>query len=124
MTTYTEKNGRFTFDISYRRFQGDEGLSIRVLGPVANEAKELMRFDCFEKRPHYHTEVYGKNKITTIKDTDAAEWALATLKNQFETLVQGAGADSLQEAEYAGLNEVLRQVANKSRALIAAEKQS
>ncbi|MYD43550.1 MAG: hypothetical protein F4W90_06620 [Gammaproteobacteria bacterium] len=122
MPTHSEKNGRFRFDISYRRFQGDQGLSIRVEGPVANESRELLRFDCFEKTPHYHTEVYGRNVITPIDSADASEWSLATLQEQFVTLIEAAGADTMTDAEHENLTGALHVVCQKSRDLIAEEK--
>ncbi len=122
MTTYSQEIGRFKFDISYRRMQGDQGLSIRVRGPVDSETRELLRFDCFDNRPHYHVEVYGKNEITAIDDNDATEWSLKTLTEQFEGLVEAAGADGLTSSERDSLDGVLLQVSQNSRDLVSAEK--
>ena len=122
MTTYFQEVGRFKFDISYRRMRGDQGLSIRVTGPVADENRELLRFDCFDNSPHYHVEVYGKNEITTIEDNDATEWSLKTLSEQFERLVDAAGADALNPRERDSLKGALLQVSEDSRNLVAAER--
>ena len=122
MTTHTQNAGRFRFDISYRRMQGDEGLSLRVRGPVAEEERELLRFDCFVNRPHYHVEVYGKNEITAIEDDDATEWSLAYLTEQFEDLIKAAGADALNGEERDSLDSALTQITKDSRELVATEK--
>lgn len=122
MTTYNLEIGRFRFDISYRRMQGDQGLSIRVEGPVDSETRELLRFDCFDNRPHYHVEVYGKNEITAIDDSDATEWSLKILTDQFEGLVDAAGADALTSSEREGLGGALLRVSENSRNLVAVEK--
>ena len=119
MTTYTQEHGRFKFDISYRRQVGDEGLSISVHGPVANETRELLRFDCFKNRPHYHTEVYGKNEVSTITDDDTVQWSLNLLNERFERLVDAAGADALDGEEHRALADTLNQVAKKSQRAIA-----
>lgn len=121
MTTYTEEDGRFSFDISYRRFQGDRGLSIKVLGPVVDESRELLRFDCFEKTPHYHVEVYDKNEITAIKDSDPAHWSLNKLREEFEDLVLKAGCDPMNEEERENLDAAIARVQEKSLSLIEAE---
>lgn len=122
MTTYSQEVGRFKFDISYRRMRGDQGLSIRVSGPVDDETRELLRFDCFDNRPHYHVEVYGKNEITAIDDDDATEWSLKVLTERFEGLVDAAGADALNLQERDSLDNALSQVSKDSRNLVAAER--
>ena len=122
MTTYSQEVGRFKFDISYRRMRGDQGLSIRVSGPVADETRELLRFDCFDNRPHYHVEVYGKNEITAIDDDDATEWSLRFLTERFEGLVDSAGADKLNPEERDTLENALSQVSEDSRNLVTAER--
>ncbi len=122
MTTYSQEVGRFKFDISYRRMRGDQGLSIRVSGPVADEQRELLRFDCFDNSPHYHVEVYGKNDITAINDDDATEWSLRKLTEGFESLIVAAGADALTAGEREKLDSSLMRVSEDSRKLVAAER--
>lgn len=121
MATTTEANGRFRFDISYRRMRGDEGLSLKVLGPVASETKELLRFDCFLNSPHYHVEVYGKNEISKIEDENPAEWAFDTLQSDFEKLIGASGADALNATERETLSKTLEGVVDQSRNLISSE---
>lgn len=121
MASNAKVNGRFRFDISYRRMRGDEGLSLKVLGPVANETKELLRFDCFLNSPHYHVEVYGKNAITKIDEENPAEWAFDTLQSDFEKLINSSGADALNATEREALNETLEGVVEQSRNLISSE---
>ena len=122
MAPHTQEVGRFKFDISYRRMRGDQGLSIRVSGPVGDEKRELLRFDCFDNSPHYHVEVYGKNQITAIDEADATEWSLKFLTEQFEDLVNAAGADALDVQERTSLDSVLSAVAKDSRNLVTAER--
>ena len=121
MTTYTEADGRFSFDISYRRLGGDRGLSIKVRGPVADKSQELLRFDCFEESPHFHVEVYGKNEITAIEANDAVEWSLDKLDNEFEQLLNAAGSDPLTNEERENFKTTMNRVQERSLNLVAAE---
>ena len=110
MKTHSEELGRFKFDISYRRFNGDEGLSIKVDGPVAEQTHELLRFDCFLKTPHYHVGVYDQNKITSIKNADAVEWSLDAIHDRFREMVEAAGGEQLNEQELRQLDVAQNQL--------------
>lgn len=121
MAANVVKNGRFEFHITYRNFSGDEGLSIRVLGPVAKHAKELLRFDCFLKSPHYHTAVYDHNTITAIDTNNAAQWSLDKLEKEFVSLVSSAGSDPVNNEESAQLLRSMQEVRSISDSLIATE---
>ena len=121
MKEFSETNGRFRFDVSYRRFSGDEGLSVRVCGPVKGDTQELLRFDCFLKTPHYHTAVYGRNEITPIENEDAATWSLNSLRERFVDYVKEADGDELNQAETAQLSTTLSNVANFAEELIRTE---
>ena len=92
-------NGRFRFDLSYRDFRGDEGLSISIKGPVKEENKELIRFDCFEKTPHYHIGVHDQNEITAISTENPVEIAFTHLTSEFQDLVKSSGGDALNDNE-------------------------
>ena len=86
MTSKNVSNGRFRWEFNYRTLRGDEGLSVRLLGPVDNESKELARFDCFQNSPHYHTAVYDHNTIRSIENNDPVSWFLDCVKEGFEEL--------------------------------------
>jgi hypothetical protein len=45
--------GGVVFDVEYRVFGGDRGPAVRVFGEVDGRNVQLLRFDCFEKDPHY-----------------------------------------------------------------------
>lgn len=122
MKTHSEKVGRFSFDISYRRFSGDEGLSIKVMGPVESSAKELLRFDCFQNSPHYHVAVYGKNEITAINDADVVGWTLSQLKSSFANMVEAAGGENLNAEEQAQFDSAIDNVSQFSKELVTQER--
>lgn len=105
MTSKNVSNGRFRWEFNYRTLRGDEGLSVRLLGPVDNESKELARFDCFQNSPHYHTAVYDHNTIRSIENNDPVSWFLDCVKEGFEELVSNSGGDaptSEEVSEHAG----------------------
>ena len=100
MATNILNNGRYRMDVNYRDFSGDEGVSIRLFGPVRDKDEELVRFDCFEKTPHYHIGVYDKNEITSLRDEkDPVEYALTRLITEFKPLVSAAGGDEPSGSE-------------------------
>jgi hypothetical protein len=46
--------GLLKFGIEYRHLQGDQGICVHVFGEVNGQEEEVLRFDCFERAPHYH----------------------------------------------------------------------
>ena len=76
----------------------DEGTSIHVLG--ADDRREHLRFDCFEREPHYH---YIRNdeqanvvvRIDTFAEGDALRWTLGRLRDRLPEMLGHAGAAPL-----------------------------
>src|SRR5436305_12427499 len=58
-TTYITA-GALRFGIEYRRLQNDQGICIHVFAGPDDRQDEVLRFDCFEREPHYH---YAWSKI-------------------------------------------------------------
>ena len=94
MTSRNVANGRFRWEFNYRKMREDEGLSVRLLGPVDSELRELARFDCFQNSPHYHTAVYDHNTIRAIESADPVNWFLDSVREGFEELVANSGGDA------------------------------
>ena len=122
MAQSTLENGRFRLELNYRDFRGDEGLSIRVVGPVKNEDRELIRFDCFLKTPHYHIGVYDQNKITSIKADDPVAFALEQLDTEFSNMVDASGGDSLSQDEQATHQAMIAGLREEAKQVIATAK--
>lgn len=122
MAEKTVVNGRFRLDLNYRKFQGDEGLSIRVLGPVGTEERELLRYDCFEKTPHFHTAVYDHNTIAKIEEDDSVSWSVSQLDEQFARLVESAGGEEPNEAEIEGHRRCIDALRHESNELVRSAK--
>ncbi|MCE2436874.1 MAG: hypothetical protein J4F97_02505 [Pseudomonadales bacterium] len=103
--------GRFRFHVSYRHLRGDEGLCIRVLGPVDGNEEELLRYDCFKQEPHFHTEVFGKNTITPITSDHPVGWTLEQLRTSLAELVVQSGGDQLDGEETSRIVDAVDQLA-------------
>ena len=88
--------------VAHRRSgSGDEGLTfdITTAGPE-NEAKRILRFDCFYKNPHYHVGASGEDASHKMKDEgveDPVRWTLEQLKTRFPAMVKQAGYEEIAE---------------------------
>ena len=89
--------------IAHRQGVGgsDEGLTfdITTAGPE-DEAKRILRFDCFYKNPHYHIGTSGEHSVHNMKDEgveDPVRWTLEQLKTRFPAMVKQAGYEEIAE---------------------------
>jgi hypothetical protein len=92
--------GGVTFHVEYRVFGGDRGPAIRVLGEVEGREVQLLRFDCFEKDPHYHFDPDGKDfHLHLNRETvpDSLAWALGELGLNLRTMIRAAGYPQVAE---------------------------
>ena len=95
------KAGGVRIEVEYRRRGSDAGLSFDVYGGDEDTAPEVLRFDCFEKRPHFHYIGPSKNRLVRIdkKTTpDPVKWTLRQLKKELSSMVWKAGHRKLAEA--------------------------
>jgi hypothetical protein len=99
--------------------RGDEGLSVRLLGPVDNESRELARFDCFLNSPHYHTAVYDHNTIRAIEDAHPVNWFLNSVRDGFEELIANSGGDTPTSDEVSEHNTSFASIESISKELVA-----
>jgi hypothetical protein len=101
-----ERLGRFVFLTEHRDVGNDKGLTIRILGPTASsQQEEVLRFDCFEKQPHYH--VGFSVPPVPIEAPDPFRWTVEKLRQEFGELLRDAGALSLNANEENTLADVL-----------------
>ncbi len=119
MTEKQIANGRYTWELRYRHLRGDEGLSVRLLGPVENQTKELARFDCFKETPHYHTAVHDHNTIRPIEESDPVAWFLSHVGQDFTELVARSGGDAPTDQESRRHNDIVSALATQSKELVA-----
>ena len=86
--------------VAHRRSGGgDEGLTFDITTAAPeNEAKRILRFDCFYKEPHYHVGASGEDASHKMKDegvADPVRWTLEQLKTRFPTMVKQAGYEEI-----------------------------
>ena len=76
----------------------DYGASLHVFGAV--DGLEHLRFDCFEKEPHYHYVRHGAGgnlicRIDEIADGDPIDWTLGRLRERLPEMLEFAGVPEL-----------------------------
>ncbi len=96
-TTYIPA-GILTFGVEYRHLQNDRGICIHVFGELDDQEEELLRFDCFERTPHYHYAWSTNDQyvaLDTAADGDPLQWTLACLRQRLPAMLIRAGASDL-----------------------------
>jgi len=86
--------GGVRFHIEYRQFGGDRGPAIRVFGNVDGKETQLLRFDLFEKDPHYHydpTGFDGHHRLDRAVVPDVLAWTLVQLRDNLKAMIRTAG---------------------------------
>ena len=76
----------------------DQGVCIQVVGNVEGQETELLRFDCFDNRPHYHYGPENKNVRIMLDPTVAGNpigWTMAQLRSKLPAMLARAGYEGL-----------------------------
>jgi hypothetical protein len=87
---------------------GERSISIHVFSP--DRSREVIRFDCFDRFPHYHYILNEtQNNVVWGYDPDAngpmLEWSFASIRNRLPQFLRRAGEDALADrAEREGLD--------------------
>jgi hypothetical protein len=69
-----------------------------VVGNVEGKETELLRFDCFDNRPHYHYGPANKNVRIMLDPTVAGNplgWTMAQLRSKLPAMLARAGYEAL-----------------------------
>ena len=90
------------------------GRQFMFVPPQGGEELQLLRFDCFEKRPHYHYAPGGDNASYDIDPTlvsDSLGWVISQLGAKLRPMLDRAGFPAVakevdQSAVAAGLAQV------------------
>lgn len=105
----------------------DRGVSLHVVAHQDGEARELLRFDCFQEDPHYHYVSWRERAndmihLDPIADGDALAWALERLRTRLAPMLARAGAPEVAaRLDVRALEEALPRVAEAAyRARFAA----
>jgi hypothetical protein len=78
----------------------DQGVSIQVVGDVDGKETELLRFDCFDQRPHYHYDPDHKNERYDLDKTTAGNpigWTLKQLRAKLPVMLAKAGFEDVAQ---------------------------
>jgi hypothetical protein len=119
--------GMLRFGIEYRRLQNDQGICIHVFGGPDDQQDEVLRFDCFERQPHYH---YAWSKhdqyvpLDTAAEGDPVQWTLARLRTRLPAmLIRADAADLARVLDQRDIEAALPQIAGWADALQAQARQ-
>ena len=119
-TTYIVA-GVVRFGIEYRRLQNDQGICIHVFHGADDQQDEVLRFDCFERQPHYHY-AWSKNDryvaLDTAAEGDALQWTLARLRSRLPALlIQADEAELACTLDQRDIDAALPKIASWAEAL-------
>ncbi len=86
--------GGVHLEVEYRVFGSDRGPAVKVFEEVEGKRVQLLRFDCFEKDPHYHFDSIGKDDKRDLDKgevPDPVAWTLEQLSSNLLSIIQTAG---------------------------------
>jgi hypothetical protein len=90
--------GALEFHVENRAVGQDGGPSMQVYGTVDGDRVQLLRFDMFQKVPHYHYAPMGANvryDLDPLMLDDGIGWAMGTLTAKLPQMIAKAGFDAL-----------------------------
>ena len=93
--------GNLAFWVDSREGNNDGGPSIYVYASVDGRDEQILRFDCFRERPHYHYHPSGENVQWRIDPTlvpNSLGWTLARLREDLGTMIVKAGFPEVAKA--------------------------
>lgn len=100
--------GRFELRLELRSSGTDGGVALSLYGPLSGERLELLRFDCFRCRPHYHVGLSHRSvRIDPIDADDTLEWAVTALRRRLGDLLAELGAETPAASEHAQLGAAI-----------------
>ena len=89
--------GVITFALDYRQeFNEGQGVGIQVIGDVNGTPKDLLRFDCFDFRPHYHydpdaADPYKKILLDKVTAGNPIGWSTKRIRDRLQPMLTKAG---------------------------------
>jgi len=94
--------GGLEFHVENRAVAQDGGPSMQVYGTVDGERVQLLRFDMFQKIPHYHYAPMGANlryDLDQLTLDDGIGWTMGMLATKLPQMIAKAGYEKLAAAE-------------------------
>ena len=93
--------GVVKFALNYRGdLMEDQGLCIQVAAEIDGSDVEILRFDCFDQRPHYHYGPEKENERLYMDKTTGGNpigWTLNQLRTRLADMVRRAGYGDLAD---------------------------
>jgi hypothetical protein len=119
--------GALRFGIEYRRLQNDQGICIHVYCGPDDQQDEVLRFDCFERQPHYHY-AWSRNDryvpLDTAADGDPLRWTLERLQTRLPAmLIRAEAPDLARSLDQRDIDAALPKIAGWAEALQAQARQ-
>lgn len=102
----------------------DCGVSLHVFGKSGGEAREYLRFDCFDEDPHYHyidweTRSNHMVHIDPEADGDPLAWSIERIRTRLAQMLERAGAgplvSQLDPARVEGILPAVEKEAQRAR---------
>jgi hypothetical protein len=90
--------GGLEFHVENRAVSADGGPSMQVYGTVDGQRVQLLRFDMFQKVPHYHYAPLGTNlryDLDQLTLDDGIAWTMGMLRTKLPQMVAKAGYEQL-----------------------------
>jgi len=76
----------------------DQGVCLQVTGNVDGKERELLRFECFDNRPHYHYDPESKNIRIMLDPTvtgNPLRWTMTQLRRKLPAMLGYAGYEQI-----------------------------
>ena len=86
------------FVINAPRENGDTGPGMLIFGTLDRERVQLLRFDMYERGPHFHYGAYSQDmryNLDPLTLGDGIEWVMGHLRSKFPKLITKAGYEKL-----------------------------
>ena len=97
----TVELGGLRFVVLHRAIGDDGGVTIEVFGDVEDRSVQVLRFDCFNKGPHFH-HAPGSGREQEPLDPavvgNGLDWAMEQIRNHIPEMLKTAGYDQLAGA--------------------------
>jgi hypothetical protein len=113
--------GGLEFFMENRTVGQDGGPSLQVWGAVEGKRVQLLRFDMFQKEPHYHYDPTDKNlhyALDPLTVDDGIGWVVTLLQDKLPQMLARAGYPGLlAQVDTTAVREALPEIERRWRAL-------
>ena len=90
--------GGLRFGVTFREVGAAPGATLRVVAPVHDDWKEVLRFDDFVDAPHFHAPADGDSIRFDPANGEPLEWYLAQIRDHLDYWLATAGYPQVAQA--------------------------